>query len=519
MKSEQVKVLNPTREIFNFAGGIANDPSFVRKPSVFLSKDDFVEPFHKVLFFALNNLIKTSGAVQPIKVLDVDSFLQKYPKYYKLWNDNEGPQYLEDATQNSNNELLDHDYQSIKKYAVLRRYLDNGIDIRDLLAYDSPDIQRRNDDVENVENMTTSEIIDHYSSKVNAIRKEWQDLNTENSSFAAGDDIETLVERLQEEPDLGYPFSNGFYNRLFGGMRASKYLLRSTSTGGGKTRSAIRDICHVAFDEIYVKGQGWKSMGVSAPCLFISTELDKDELQVLMLAYLTGISSSRIGYGNFTKDMEERLTYAANIIKKADLYFEYIEDFNSDDIEMLIDQYVLDKKVEYVNFDYIQASPKLMTQLKSAYGMGLREDQALVNLSKELKRMATKYLVFIMSSTQVNGSFLEDDNDKSRTEYSLRGGKSIADKADFGVMTARPNHKDMMGLNETLQQLNCDEPDYAHWVYKNRNGAKGVVIWTKYDMSNMREEPLFITDYNYNLQETIKPLEIQFDKSKNNLDF
>lgn len=506
--------LNPTRNYFNFFGSLSRNPDFIRKPTVSLNSKDFVHDFHKVLFFAFNNITKLAGAKNEISVIDVDNFLEKYEKSYNIWKSQNGVQWLTEAIDNSNDNLMIHDYQTIKKYSILRRYEDNGIDITDLYDYNGS-TEIANQGRELIESMSTSEIVDHYSSKVLKIRKSWQDQNTDNTSFKAGDNIDYLLQHLHDKPDFGYPFMNTYYNRLFGGMRSSKYLLRSTSTGGGKTRSAIRDICHVAFNEIYIPGSGWKNMGVSKPCLFISTELDKDELQVLMLGYLTGVGTQQISYGHFTKEVEERLKHGAEIIKKSHLFFEYIEDFSTDDIEALIDQYVLDEHVEYINFDYIQASPRLMSSLKESYGMGLREDQALVYFSKELKRMATKYNVFLMSSTQVNAGFMDDDPSKARTEQALRGGKSIADKIDFGVITSHVSELDLRRLKPILDETG-KKPNYAHWIYKNRNGAKRVVLWTHYDMATMRETTLFVTGYDYLEYTGIKPLDIQLGTGSNN---
>src|SRR5699024_8601451 len=124
--------------------------------------------------------------------------------------------------------------------------------------------------------MTTNEIIEHFTDKMIKVRDEWNVEEGVVLDFKAGDDLDTLLQRIQEEPDMGFPFQNGYYNKLFRGMRKGKFLLRSGSTGTGKTRQAIKDMCTVACSEIYVQGQGWQSLGPSAPALFISTELDKD---------------------------------------------------------------------------------------------------------------------------------------------------------------------------------------------------------------------------------------------------
>ena len=70
--------------------------------------------------------------------------------------------------------------------------------------------------------------------KMNKIREDWNVEAGVVLDFKAGDDLDTLLERIQKDPDLGYPFQNGYYNKLFRGMRKGKFLLRSAQTGAGK---------------------------------------------------------------------------------------------------------------------------------------------------------------------------------------------------------------------------------------------------------------------------------------------
>ena len=41
-------------------------------------------------------------------------------------------------------------------------------------------------------------------------------------------------------------------------------------------------------------------------------------------------------------------------------------------------------------------------------------------------------------------------------------------------------------------------PNMCSFIYKNRNGTKGVIIWSKTDLSTLTTKPLFVTDYGYN---------------------
>ena len=55
-------------------------------------------------------------------------------------------------------------------------------------------------------------------------------------------------------------------------------------------------------------------------------------------------------------------------------------------------------------------------------------------------------------------------------------------------------------------------PNYMHFIYKNRQGQDFVIIWTQINLGNLREEVCFVTDYDYNLLEDIKPEYFTYDK-------
>ena len=51
------------------------------------------------------------------------------------------------------------------------------------------------------------------------------------------------------------------------------------------------------------------------------------------------------------------------------------------------------------------------------------------------------------------------------------------------------------------------------WMYKNRNGQANVIIWSKLDFSTVREKPLFVTDFDYNIVTDVKDLTLEVEKT------
>lgn len=501
--------LNPTRSIYSTIGNICNNPDFLKNPEVILGARDFVQEFHKIVFGAINNIAYSNTNPKTITSIDIDNYLSVYPVLYSVWNKNEGVKYVEDARNHANRETFQSDYERLKKYSLLRNYVEEGVDVSDIYEYKSTDLKEINESSTKLESMTVNEIIEHYTQKLIKIRDDWNVEEGIVKDFKAGDDLDGLLEKLKQDPDMGFPFQNGFYNTLFRGMRTSKFLLRSGATGTGKTRQAIMDMCSVTCSHMYITGKGWTNLGPSYPALFISTELDKEEVQLIMLAFLTGVSDTEIKNGMYDKGTELRLKKGIEILQNAPFFVSYIEDFSISDIEMKIEQYIINEGIKYASFDYIQMVPKLSKTMQQNFGTALREDQILVHFSAALKTIASRYDIFLESSTQLNRGSKEVEN---RDASSLRGGLATADKIDHGVLTFKTTKQDKDNLKHILQKgfAGKKEPNFSHWIYKNRSGIDHVIIWTHMDLGTMREEVLFCTDYDYNLLDDFSPTEVDF---------
>ncbi|WP_205128510.1 DnaB-like helicase C-terminal domain-containing protein, partial [Salmonella enterica] len=95
-----------------------------------------------------------------------------------------------------------------------------------------------------------------------------------------------------------------------------------------------------------------------------------------------------------------RLKKAIEILKRAPIFCEYVNDFSISDIETIIERHIIENNIQECAFDYIQMTPKLSRTMASAFGNHLREDQILHQFSSSLKILAEKYDIFIASSTQ-----------------------------------------------------------------------------------------------------------------------
>lgn len=75
-------------------------------------------------------------------------------------------------------------------------------------------------------------------------------------------------------------------------------------------------------------------------------------------------------------------------------------------------------------------------------------------------------------------------------------------KIDFGCIMLPVTESDKEKLNRIIQSTAFDVPNLKISVYKNRRGRyKGVYLWCKADLGVCRINPMFVTDYSYELQQ------------------
>ena len=263
----------------------------------------------------------------------------------------------------------------------------------------------------------------------------------------------------------------------------------------------VADCCNIACDEIYDTVQDkWVSNGTQEPSIYIMTEQVFSEVQTMMWSFISAVPEDHILTNRYAPGEIERINHAREIIKRSPLYLKQLHDFSLKDIENIIKLSVRKFNIRYIFLDYIHSSMKILSEVSSRASVkGLREDNVLFMISVRLKDLATEYGVFIMSSTQLNGDYV---NANVFDQNLLRGAKSIADKIDYGSIMLRLNDSDNEVIEQLIKEHGLEKPDLKISIYKNRRGRYNhILLWCKADLSICRIEPLFATDYSYQLIE------------------
>ena len=486
-----------TMSIMQVIGCVYKDPQLLEIEDKYkIAEYDFENDFHKIVVGAIYK-IHELGAKQ-ISLESISDFLSTRPKHEAIYKNQKGEEWLLKVVENASLATFDYYYARMKKMTLLRMYEAHGVDVSDI--YDPNnilDIKKKQFQEEQLDNLSTEQIADLIDKKIEDIRSQYVDEDLDES-YQAGEGAEDLIDKFKEHPEVGIPMYGPLINTVTRGARLKKFYLRSAATGVGKTRSMIADACYFACDEIYDENFGWIKNGIAQPTLFITTEQELEEIQTMMMAFISNVNEDHILNGLYEPGEEDRVRRAAAILSRAPLYIEELPDFSLQDVENKIKKGIREYNIKYVCHDYIHTSMKILEEItRKSGGVKLREDNILFMLSTRLKDLCNKYGVFILSATQLNGSYTDAETPDQNL---LRGAKAIADKIDMGAILLGVKDEDLIKLEPIFAAHVFEKPTIKISIYKNRRGRyKGVYLWCRANLGTCRIQPMFCTGYDYEL--------------------
>ena len=492
--------------IIQIIGNIFINPSLLDREDLFFHEEDFTEEFHKVIFGSIYNL--HSLGAEEITVNTIIDYLSSRPKALAIFNAHKGSEYLQKIAAIAQPDAFSYYYHRVKKMSLLRAYYNAGLNLSDIYDVNNTfDMKKKQQQEEWLDNTPIEDIADYIDKRILDIRLKY--VNNADTEFAqGGDGIFDLIEKLRTTPSIGYPMFGPLINTVTRGARLKKVYMRSAATGIGKTRTMIADACNFACNEIYdIYNQCWIKNGTKEPTVFISTEQEKEELQTMMLAFVSGVNEEHILTGKYDFGEADRVIKAAKILVDSPLYIKELPDFSMQDIENTIKFSIKEYGVKYVCHDYIHSSMKILSEISSKAGVkGLREDNILFMIGVRLKDLANQYGVFILTATQLNGGYVSAE---VFDQNLLRGAKSLGDKIDVGMIMLGVDGEDLEKIRPIINNNGLPQPQVKISIYKNRQGRwKDILLWCKADRGTCRIEPMFATDYNYSLLD-IQDLKIE----------
>lgn len=481
--------------VMQVLAGLIKDPFLFANNKYRFDIDDFQEQFHRIVYGAVEYLARSG--MEKIDYIDIDKFLQPYESQYKVFCDNRGIEYIQKILEMYDPKKFDYYYNTLKKYSLLVLLNNQGIDTSDL--YDSsvvnPDEQQKMQ--EKFDKMSVNDIITSEEVKI-AMAKQLYGSNSDLVQSRAGDSLRELKEELKKAPVMGMPLMSPILTTLYRGQRYGCLNMTSAPSGVGKTRIAVGEACHLAIPEYYdCDKKQWVNTGLEESVLIIETELELQEVQTMMMAYVSGISESRILDGKYSQEEEQRLDKAIDLIEasRERFFFVSITNFDSDDVINTIKTYYMNKHVGYVFFDYLSESIKMLAEgTRKTKVQGLRTDQILLQMSTALKDCAKQLNIYIWTATQLSGDY---KNVKEADSTSLRGAKSLADKTDCAAILLPVREMDNPVVETYCAKGFEIKPNFVLHVYKIRRGTyQNIRVYVYFDRGTCRMHDCFVTDSN-----------------------
>ena len=477
---------------------------------------DFIEtPTARACFYTIKRMYE-AGAKQ-LSVFEIDEEFKRYSDTAAAvqYLSNGGVEFLNSAYEFAEPSNFNIYYNRVKKYSLLYHLQKAHYDISDFYVDEKNNVDPITENEINTrfEEASLDDILNSVESKFNEIKNEF--VNGKKDKSDPANNIFGLIDSLKERPDSGPDLEGDIFTGACRGAREGCLFLKSASTNAGKSRTSVFDACRLAYPERWSHERGTfiHELDFDEPrkprkVLFIVTEMDMEEIQTIMLAYLSGVDEAHILNGKYEIGEEERVKYAATIMQKYQGYFliEAISDPNLINVETTIKKYTTMDKVKYVFFDYIHSTASMMNQFAKN---GLREDVILMMMANQLKQIAKDYGVFIFSATQVNAKGMETDGE-FKDESCIRGSKAVADKCDMGCVMSRVSDglwadllpKFREKAREGRIEADCLEkedykPTHIIDIYKMRRGRyRGVRIWSHIHLGTGRRLDLFMTTIN-----------------------
>ena len=480
--------MNSKGTIQQVLGSLMKHPQFLSEVDKYsLTLEDFSTRFEKYIFAAIQGLWQ-NGA-QKITVFDVENFMEANASAKKTFELQNGIEYLQDIEEFSNIENFPLYYTKLKKLNLLRDLKKQGFDtsdfyVEDLTASNADEINAR------FEELSVQDIVVGVKKKLLTLESDYAGTEEVQEWDIAGD-VDELVAGFGEDGSVGLPIQGAILTKVIDGAQKSCLTIRSGASGTGKTRNAVADACMLAFPIRYNSLTcEWEQKGHNEKVLFIITEQTDKQIKKMILAYLADINESKFKYGRFTPEEKKVLEQAKNVMKEFSSNFILVRIPNPtiDLVKTKVREKVLLHDIGFVFYDYIFIGPALLNEFR---GFGVRNDEVLLMMATALKDLAVELNVCVFTATQVNAN--ADNNTNIRNESSLAGGRSTINKADDGMIMARPTKEELEVLEPIITTYG--KPNLVTDIFKVRSGEwTQVRIWSMMDLGRMKREDLFITD-------------------------
>lgn len=367
--------MNNQQDILQIIGSLMKTPSLLSQTDKYnLEIEDFPTRFYRYIFDAINGLY--ANGANNIQVIDIENYLNVNSSARKTYEENKGREFLNDAIELSDSNNFIYYYNRLKKCNALKKLKKAGFNTDKYYCDDLLDPEA-NEINKNFEELTIDEIFNDVKKKIASIEQNFLK-NEVTETHSAFYNINNIIDSVKTGADIGLPLQGQLTTLVTSGARIGTFMIRSGSSGLGKSRTMVADACFLAYPFRFNSLTGnWEQKGSSEKVLYIATEQNIQEIQRMILAYLTDINESKFRYGLFTELEQKVINQALKIMEeyKDNFYITQMPNPTNELIKTTISNQCLMYGINYVFFDYIFICPSLIKEFK---GTNLRNDKLFV---------------------------------------------------------------------------------------------------------------------------------------------
>ena len=467
-------------------------PSLAISDKYPLSKADFEPtPFHLRLGQACVALSRRGA--ESISSLDIYMLCKNNKQVEDIFKANQLDDFIDTVKQLANIGNLDVYYTNVRRCTLLRAYKAAGYNV---------------DKFEQDAQASIEDIVQWFDAQQIAIKKAFYK-DKDIDELKAGDGFEAVKEGFKAEPLFGATTFSEYLNTAARGWIPGQLSIYSVGSGIGKSTIGLANLVQVCCPRIYDID---KEQYVDNPCyqhkagLYLQFEMAGDtEVTPKIVATISGVPCFSILNGRYEEGEEERVDEAIKILHESNLYIVTMPNYTVDLIESYVKDYVVNRGVGYLCYDYIVESASVSSDIAKKNGVATRSDQVLSGIASKLKDLAVEYNIAVLTFTQVNANAMTQEIMDSGV---AAGSRAIQNKADVAgvIMPLRRKEQDIADM-VAEKYPDRVKPNRVLSVYKMRFSSveQGIKIYFNLDLNTGRTKDCFVTskfDQPYSLSKT-----------------
>lgn len=455
-------------------------PSLAISDKYPMSKADFEStPFHLRLWQACVALGRRGA--ESISSLDIYMLCKNNKQVEDIFKVNQLDDFIDTVKQLANVGNFDIYYTNVRRCTLIRAYKAAG--------YNTDKFEQ--DDQASIE-----DIVQWFDAQQIAIKKTFYK-DKDIDELKAGDGFEAVKEGFKSEPLFGATTFSEYLNTAARGWIPGQLSIYSVGSGVGKSTLGLANLVSVCCPRIYDLEAG---QYVDNPCyqhkagLYLQFEMAGDtEVTPKIVATISGVPCFSILNGRYEEGEEERVDEAIKILHESNLYIVTMPNYTVDLIESYVKDYVVNRGVGYVTYDYIVESASVSSDIAKKNGVATRSDQVLSGIASKLKDLAVEYNIAVLTFTQVNANAMTQEIMDSGV---AAGSRAIQNKADVAgvIMPLRRKEQDIADMMAEKYPDRV-KPNRVLSVYKMRFSSveQGIKIYFYLDLNTGRTKDCFVT--------------------------